>query len=116
MIKTNPTKSCIYPMRDWVTCVEACVSKSKVVIMLTKLLLRVDSTKGAQSIRGNPTQIRQSLMNTGQVRELEIVANIIGSAIVGARTAFIIFLKLKVNKKKKDHLQLQKRTGMNRKR
>ena len=26
VIKTNPTKSCIYPMRDWVTCVEACVS------------------------------------------------------------------------------------------
>jgi hypothetical protein len=26
IIKTNPTKSCMYPMRDWVTCVEACVS------------------------------------------------------------------------------------------
>ena len=26
VIKTNPTKSCLYPMRDWVTCVEACVS------------------------------------------------------------------------------------------
>ena len=26
VIKTNPTKTCIYPMRDWVTCVEACVS------------------------------------------------------------------------------------------
>jgi hypothetical protein len=26
IIKTNPTKSCLYPMRDWVTCVEACVS------------------------------------------------------------------------------------------
>lgn len=25
IIKTNPTKSCLYPMRDWVTCVEACV-------------------------------------------------------------------------------------------
>ena len=23
---TNPTKTCMYPMRDWVTCVEACVS------------------------------------------------------------------------------------------
>ena len=26
IIKVNPTKSCIYPFRDWVTCVEACVS------------------------------------------------------------------------------------------
>ena len=25
IIKVNPTKSCIYPMRDYVTCVEACV-------------------------------------------------------------------------------------------
>ena len=24
IVKINPTKSCIYPMRDWVTCVEAC--------------------------------------------------------------------------------------------
>ena len=22
--KINPTKSCIYPFRDWVTCIEAC--------------------------------------------------------------------------------------------
>ena len=26
VIKTNPTKSCLYPFRDWATCVEACVS------------------------------------------------------------------------------------------
>ena len=25
IIKINPTKSCLYPMRDYVTCVEACV-------------------------------------------------------------------------------------------
>ena len=25
VIKINPSKSCLYPMRDWVTCVEACV-------------------------------------------------------------------------------------------
>ncbi len=25
IIKVNPTKSCLYPMRDFVTCVEACV-------------------------------------------------------------------------------------------
>lgn len=25
IIKINPTKSCLYPMRDWVTCVESCV-------------------------------------------------------------------------------------------
>ncbi len=26
IIKVNPTKSCMYPMRDYVTCVEACVT------------------------------------------------------------------------------------------
>ena len=26
IIKVNPTKSCLYPMRDWVTCVDACVN------------------------------------------------------------------------------------------
>lgn len=26
IIKVNPTKTCMYPMRDYVTCVEACVS------------------------------------------------------------------------------------------
>ncbi len=26
IIKVNPSKSCIYPMRDYVTCVEACVT------------------------------------------------------------------------------------------
>jgi len=36
VVKTNPTKSCMYPMRDWVTCVEACVS----IIIL--LLLNTD--------------------------------------------------------------------------
>ena len=25
IIKVNPTKTCLYPMRDYVTCVEACV-------------------------------------------------------------------------------------------
>jgi len=25
IIKVNPSKSCLYPMRDYVTCVEACV-------------------------------------------------------------------------------------------
>jgi ubiquinol-cytochrome c reductase subunit 6 len=24
VIKVNPTKSCLYPMRDYVTCIEAC--------------------------------------------------------------------------------------------
>ena len=24
VVKVNPTKSCLYPMRDWVTCIEAC--------------------------------------------------------------------------------------------
>ena len=26
VIKINPTKTCMYPMRDYVTCIEACVS------------------------------------------------------------------------------------------
>ena len=25
IIKINPTKTCMYPMRDYVTCIEACV-------------------------------------------------------------------------------------------
>ena len=29
--KINPTKTCIYPFRDWVTCVEACVSFSNIL-------------------------------------------------------------------------------------
>ena len=32
VIKTNPTKSCMYPMRDWVTCIEACVSENPLFI------------------------------------------------------------------------------------
>lgn len=26
VIKLNPSKSCLYPMRDWVTCIDACVN------------------------------------------------------------------------------------------
>jgi len=26
IIKVNPNKSCLYPMRDYITCVEACVN------------------------------------------------------------------------------------------
>lgn len=26
VIKVNPSKSCMYPMRDWVTCVDSCVN------------------------------------------------------------------------------------------
>lgn len=37
VVKTNPTKTCIYPMRDWVTCVEACVRTFK---ELTKLMIQ----------------------------------------------------------------------------
>lgn len=25
VVKLNPSKSCLYPMRDWVTCVDSCV-------------------------------------------------------------------------------------------
>lgn len=37
VIKTNPTKTCLYPMRDWVTCVEACVSVSFTLRFLLSL-------------------------------------------------------------------------------
>jgi len=33
IIKTSPTKTCLYPMRDWVTCVEACVSRLSYLII-----------------------------------------------------------------------------------
>lgn len=26
VIKLNPSKSCLYPMRDWVTCIDSCVN------------------------------------------------------------------------------------------
>lgn len=26
VIKINPSKSCVYPMRDWITCVDQCVN------------------------------------------------------------------------------------------
>ena len=26
VIKLNPSKNCMYPMRDWITCVDACVN------------------------------------------------------------------------------------------
>jgi len=26
VVKLNPSKSCLYPMRDWITCVDACVN------------------------------------------------------------------------------------------
>lgn len=26
ILKLNPSKSCLYPMRDWVTCVDSCVN------------------------------------------------------------------------------------------
>lgn len=26
MIKLNPSKSCLYPARDWITCVDQCVN------------------------------------------------------------------------------------------
>ena len=84
-------------MRDWVTCVEACVSEREEVFMLTILFMRLDSAKSAQSVRRNPAQIQQSTMNIEQVKEVRIDANIIGSAVVaGFQTAFIIFLRVKV--------------------
>jgi ubiquinol-cytochrome c reductase subunit 6 len=34
IVKINPTKTCIYPMRDWTTCVEACVRISPLTLGL----------------------------------------------------------------------------------
>ena len=45
VIKTSPTKSCLYPMRDWVTCVEACVSSN--YSNLVNLSLCVGLTEGS---------------------------------------------------------------------
>ncbi len=35
IIKINPTKTCMYPMRDYVTCVEACVSTRLRYLLIT---------------------------------------------------------------------------------
>ena len=35
IIKINPTKTCMYPMRDYVTCVEACVSTRTRYLLIT---------------------------------------------------------------------------------
>ena len=35
IIKINPTKTCMYPMRDYVTCVEACVSTCPRYLLIT---------------------------------------------------------------------------------
>lgn len=50
VIKTNPTKTCIYPMRDWVTCVEACVSTT--ITPLFSSVLLSDQSDDKQSIQG----------------------------------------------------------------
>ena len=34
IIKINPTKSCLYPMRDYVTCVEACVTNIFLIFII----------------------------------------------------------------------------------
>lgn len=49
IIKVNPTKTCLYPMRDYVTCVEACVSR----LLPTYLL---GATQGAQQPGGVRTR------------------------------------------------------------
>ena len=56
VIKSNPTKSCIYPMRDWVTCVEACVS---IVFVRSTLGL----TKGAQPAGRHSETIHKDIVN-----------------------------------------------------
>jgi hypothetical protein len=62
VIKTNPTKSCIYPMRDWVTCVEACVS-------YTYYIMTIDITKSAQQPGWNREKFR---WNNLKIRGLKV--------------------------------------------
>ena len=66
VIKTNPTKSCIYPFRDWATCVEACVStnhSSSLFSFLTTVAC-VGSTNGAQLVRRNVAWLGPQSVNT----------------------------------------------------
>ena len=42
IIKINPTKTCMYPMRDYVTCVEACVSALTLIFTFKTLCLESD--------------------------------------------------------------------------
>ena len=55
VIKTNPTKSCLYSMRDWVTCVEACVSNWRCKIL--------GSTEGAQPAGRHSETIHKDFVN-----------------------------------------------------
>lgn len=45
IIKINPTKTCMYPMRDYVTCVEACVSSVYISTDNLLIMMCVGSTK-----------------------------------------------------------------------
>lgn len=67
VIKTNPTKSCLYPMRDWVTCVEACVSRqygnTACCSLLTYSFAETGPTEGAQRARRNSVELQQDTMN-----------------------------------------------------
>ena len=56
VVKISPTKTCLYPMRDWVTCVEACVSTF--YDTLCNILRAIDPTKGAQLVGWHGTGIR----------------------------------------------------------
>jgi len=48
VIKTNPTKTCLYPFRDWATCVEACVSNSLSIVTWSDfdVSITIDVAKG----------------------------------------------------------------------
>ena len=56
VIKTNPTKTCLYPMRDWVTCVEACVSCCS---LRAHRPSRVGPAQGPQLAGGYPELLQQ---------------------------------------------------------
>ena len=56
VVKISPTKTCLYPMRDWVTCVEACVSRLSDLVY--NISVAIDPTKGAQLVGWHGTGIR----------------------------------------------------------
>ena len=69
VIKTNPTKTCMYPMRDWVTCIEACVSTvyHLELFILIIFFVRVPGlTKSTQRARRHPVGLLKNYLNSLQ--------------------------------------------------
>ena len=63
VIKTNPTKTCLYPFRDWATCVEACVSTKRQSLLqhyLTFFFIQAQP-KVHNSLRGTEMSYNKTL-------------------------------------------------------